>query len=142
MDSRRIAVIDHEEAFLDLMHEILSEEGYEAISWHADEETFTRLQEAQPHLAIIDINAYHRDAAWALLERIHNDPTTVRIPVIVCTADVWHVRREAPVLLRYNYAVIEKPFDVAEMMRTVRGVMEPEKLSAVSRGHDSAGDRG
>ncbi len=123
LDAPLIAVINHENAFLDLMHEIITQQGYEAVCWHADDDTFTRLQEAQPALAIIDINLHDRDAAWALLERIHNDPTTMHIPVIVCTADVSHVRQKAPVLLQYNYVVVEKPFDVEDMLEQVRDTL-------------------
>lgn len=126
MDSQRVAVVDHEQAFLDLMQEMMTEQGFEAFCWHAGERTFTRLQEAQPHLAIIDIIAHYRDAAWALLERIHSDPTTVHIPVIVCTADVSHVRQKAAVLLQYNYTVVEKPFDVEDLLRRVRGILSPQ----------------
>ncbi len=126
MGSQLIAVVDHEKAFLDLMHEIITQEGYEAVCWHADDDTFAHLKEAQPRLAIIDINMHHRDAAWALLERIHNDPTTVNIPVIACTADVSHVRQKAAILLKYNYAIVEKPFEVEDLLRQVRETLSRE----------------
>ncbi len=136
MDSHLIAVVNHEKMFLDLMHEIITQEGYEAVCWHADDDTFTRLQAAQPDLAIVDINVHHRDAAWALLERIHNDPTTAHIPVIVCTADVTYVRRKAPVLLKYNYTVVEKPFDVEDLLGQVQAMLSPDGVAPFPRRDD------
>lgn len=126
MDAPLIAVVNHEKMFLDLMDELLTQEGYEVVCYHADDDTFAHLKEAQPALAIIDINMHYRDAAWALLERIHNDPTTVNIPVIVCTADVSHVRQKAAILLKYNYTVVEKPFEVEDLLRQVRETLSRE----------------
>ncbi len=123
MDIPRIAVVNHDKAFLDLMGETLTAEGYEALCWHAADDTFTRLQAAQPALAILDVVVHQRDAAWALLECVHNDPTTAHIPVIVCTADVMYVRGKAAELLKYDYAVVEKPFAVDDLLRRVRALL-------------------
>jgi len=141
MDAPRIAVINHEHSFLALMQEFLSDEGYEAMCWHADEgyeamcwhadeDTFAKLKAAQPALGIIDIVVPRRDAAWALLERIHNDPTTAHIPVIVCTADVSYVREKAAPLLAYGYAVVEKPFMVDDLLTEMRQLLVPSKQPA------------
>jgi len=123
MDAPRIAVINHQHSFLALMQEFLSDEGYEAMCWHADEDTFGKLKAVQPALAIIDIVVHRRDAAWALLERIHNDPTTAHIPVIVCTADVSYVREKAASLLAYGYAVVEKPFMLDDLLAEMRHLL-------------------
>jgi CheY-like chemotaxis protein len=133
MDTPLIIVINHERVFLDLMHEILSEEGYAVLCWHAEDAPFARLQEAQPRLAIIDINMRYRDAAWAFLERIHNDPTTAHIPVIVCTADIIYVREKAPHLLRFNYTVIEKPFNIEDMLQRVQEMLSPNGVAPLPR---------
>ena len=134
MDAPRVAVINHQHSFLALMQEFLSDEGYEAMCWHADEDTFARLQAAQPALAIIDIVVQWRDAAWALLERIHNDPTTAHLPVIVCTADVSYVREKAAPLLAYGYAVVEKPFMLDDLLAEMRHLLV---LSDFSLSHSS-----
>lgn len=123
MVTPRIAVIDHDPIFLNLMHELLADEGYEAICWHADEDTFARLQEAQPVLVILDIVVHQRDAVWALMERLHDDPTTARIPVIVCTADVSYVREKAADFLEYGYAVVEKPFMLENLLAQIHRLL-------------------
>lgn len=123
MNTPRIAVIDHDPVFLSLMHEFLSVEGYEAMCWHTDEDIFARLQEAQPALAIIDIVVKERDAAWALMGRVHSDPTTAYIPVIVCTADVDYVREKAADFLEYGYAVVEKPFMLENLLAQVHRLL-------------------
>jgi CheY-like chemotaxis protein len=123
MDRPLIVVVDHDDAFLDMMHEILTEEGYAARCWHAADDTFARLQAARPALAILDVAAHRRDAASMLVERVHNDPTTAHIPVIVCTADVVYARGKAPDLLKYGYDVVEKPFGVDDLLRQVRELL-------------------
>lgn len=87
-----VAVVNHDATFLDMMHEVLVMEGYEAVCLHVDDHAFAKVQEAHPALAIIDIAVHQRDAAWALVQQIHTDPTTADIPVIVCTADIAFVR--------------------------------------------------
>jgi DNA-binding response OmpR family regulator len=126
LDSIRIAVVNHEPGFLVLMHEFLSGEGYEPMCWQADEDRFTDLKGAQPALAILDVVPHQRDAASALLERIHNEPTTAHIPVIICTADVPYVREKAPQLLEYGYAVVEKPFNLEDLLATMRHLLESQ----------------
>lgn len=61
---------------------------------------------------------------------MHNDPTTAHIPVIVCTADVTYVRGKAAKLLKYGYAVVEKPFGVDDLLRRVRGLLVARGVSA------------
>ncbi len=136
MDTPLIIVINHHKVFLDLMDEFLSGEGYVVQCWHADEATFARLQAAQPQLAIVDINVRYRDAAWALLEQIHMDPTTAHIPVIVCSADLSYVRRRAREILKFNYAVVEKPFYLADLLRQVQAMLSPDGVAPFPRRDD------
>ncbi len=126
MDPIRVAVINHQPDFLALMHDFLSGEGYEPMCWQADEDRFTDLKEAQPALAILDVVPYQRDAAWALVQRIHNDVTTAHIPVIICSADVPYVREKEVQLLKYGYAVVEKPFNLEDLLATMRELLESQ----------------
>lgn len=79
MDTRRIVVVDHDNAFLDLMHDLLTEEGYEALCWHAGDDTFTRLQAARPALAILvssSIDATRRGRSWSACTTTRRPPTS------------------------------------------------------------------
>jgi CheY-like chemotaxis protein len=114
-----IVVVNHDAIFLNMMGNLLAIEGYRPLCLHADGEAFHRLRVAQPALAVLDISVHQRDTTWALVERVHRDPATAHIPVIVCTGDVAYARERLPDILEYRYALLEKPFEINDLLRRI-----------------------
>ncbi|HBY95390.1 MAG TPA: hypothetical protein DEP84_15800 [Chloroflexi bacterium] len=82
MATPRIAVVNDDTAFLNLMHELLTDEGYETIIWAESERAYDMIRRVKPDLVILDIRMGHPEAGWTILDLVRLDPTTAHIPVV------------------------------------------------------------
>src|SRR5829696_4519648 len=86
---RRIAVINDDTAYLELMHELLEEiEGYAVTICKEADQAYQFVKETRPDLVILDIRVGHEENGWAILECLTLDPVTRPIPVIICSAAI------------------------------------------------------
>jgi CheY-like chemotaxis protein len=120
-----IAVVNHDPVFLDLMAEFLGGAGYASACILADDASLGRLQALAPALAlaILDISAYRRAAAWALVEDVRGGEGTGRIPVVVITADLAWSREHAATVAARGCVLVEAPFDLGEMLATIERLL-------------------
>ena len=75
--SARIAVINDDTSFLDLMRDLLeSEGGYEAVICREWEDARTFVKDQRPALVILDIRIGGEERGWAILNLLTLDPDT------------------------------------------------------------------
>src|SRR5437660_10388820 len=92
----RIAVIDDDVVFVDLMHDLLANgEGYEVVSSSQWIQSYEFVKETQPDLVILDLMMGRAQAGWAVLQLLQDDPATAQIPVILCSAAEPALRQNA-----------------------------------------------
>jgi CheY-like chemotaxis protein len=83
----RIAVIDDDAIFVDLLHDLLMVgEGYEVLSAPHWLHSVEFVREVQPDLIILDLMLGRQQSGWGVLELLREDPAMARIPVILCSA--------------------------------------------------------
>src|SRR5919199_5098538 len=83
----RLAVIDDDTAFLQLMHDLLEdEEQFEIIVCREWDNAYEFVKEQRPDLVILDIRIGGEERGWQILQMLTLDPQTLPIPVIVCSA--------------------------------------------------------
>jgi CheY-like chemotaxis protein len=118
---RRIAVIDDDAVFVDLMQDLLGHgEGYEVVSTDHWLQSFEFIKESRPDLIILDLMLGRQQAGWSVLELLREDPSTARIPVILCSAAAPALPRT--VMSANGHGAVEavaKPFDVEHMLEVV-----------------------
>jgi DNA-binding response OmpR family regulator len=119
----RIAVINNDTAFLTLMHELLTEEGYEAHIFREGADDYPALRELVPDAIILDIRLEHPEGGWNLLELCRLDPTLAKTPIIVCSADVRALQERALYLQSQGCQVLPKPFDLDTLLALLRQVL-------------------
>ena len=123
----RIAVINDDTAFLNLMEELLEkEEGYDVGVCREADDAYRFVKDQRPDLVILDIRVGHEENGWQILELLTLDPVTRPIPVIVCSAALHSLAEHQPLLEQYGCEVLEKPFDLDALLAKV--------LAALSRG--------
>ena len=115
-----IVVVNHDPLFLKMMQALLIGAAYEPICLLASDNVFVQVREAQPALMVLDIDIHHRDASWTLVERVHRDSATARIPVIICTGDIAFTRAKIADIRMYHYAVVNKPFEPDDLLGMIR----------------------
>lgn len=119
----RIVVINDDETFLELMRELLEEEGYKVLLAHESDGGHTLVRKERPALVILDLRLEHPDAGWMILQALTLDPHTAMIPVIVCSADVRLLREKEQWLLQRGCMVQEKPFALNDILDKIAAAL-------------------
>jgi CheY-like chemotaxis protein len=83
--SRRILVVEDNEANQLLASSILEREGYQVDLAASSEEAHARLGDGHPDLILMDIQLPGEDGL-SLTQRLKSDPATARIPIVALTA--------------------------------------------------------
>jgi DNA-binding response OmpR family regulator len=134
----RVTVVNDSSEFLDLMRALLAEDrhhmtGFEAVGTHVED-----IVASDPELLVVDLRLEDTPqsvSGWELviLARAHRD--LLDVPVILCSADVFELRKRATELEQLaNVHVLTKPFDIDEMLGLIRRLLEqpkPPKLQVV-----------
>lgn len=118
----RIAIIDDDVVFLELMHDLLAVgEGYQVVTNSRWQASLEFVRNARPDLVMLDLMMGREQNGWAILEGLRQEPETRHIPVIVCSAAAPALLQNAP-RLQAEAAVesLAKPFDVDDLLATIR----------------------
>lgn len=126
MAKQRIAIINDDDVYMELMKGLLEDEGYKATIWDRRENAYYTIKRERPDLIIIDIRLQNREDGWKILEQVRLDPMTTHIPAIVCSADTQFLRWKRRQLQELDCAVLEKPFRLVDLLRAVRTVLGNE----------------
>ena len=118
---RRIAIVDDDVVFVELMHELLAlGEGYEVVSCTNHLSSLEFVTEAQPDVLILDLMMGREQIGAAVIELLRDDPRTADVPILVCSAAAPTLLRSACALrARGAVETITKPFDIDEMLRLI-----------------------
>ena len=116
----RLAVINDDTVFLQLMHELLQdEEGYEVFICREWDNAYGFVKDHQPDLVILDIRIGGEEHGWTILNLLTLDPHTRPIPVIVCSAAIQSLHEHQSWLDRFGICALPKPFDLDTLLETV-----------------------
>jgi CheY-like chemotaxis protein len=115
-----IAVVNDDPAFLELMHELLTDESYTTVLLHEGSSAYDMIHKQHPDLVILDLRLEHPEAGWKTLQLLRLDPETTDIPVILCSADTRALREREDWLKERDIKVLEKPFNLDDMLKMVK----------------------
>src|SRR5881392_724050 len=117
----RIAVVNDDTAYLELMHDLLEdEEGYRVSICKEADHAYEFVKETRPDLVILDIRVNAEESGWQILNLLTLDPATQPIPVIVCSAAIHSLREHKALLQQYDCEVLTKPFDLDTLLTKVQ----------------------
>jgi CheY-like chemotaxis protein len=128
----RIAVINDDTTFLDLMRELLEvEEDYEVYICKEWDGAYEFVKSKQPNLIIQDIRIGGEENGWTILNLLTLDPVTRPIPIIVCSAAIQSLHAHQEWLSQFGIRALPKPFDLDVLLRTI------EEAIAAAGGHEA-----
>jgi two-component system response regulator VicR len=131
----RVAVINDDTVFLELMRDLLEEEeNYEVLICKEWDNAHQFVVEAQPDLVIQDIRIGGEEHGWTILNLLTLDPRTRPIPMIVCSAAIQSLHEHQEWLSRYGIRALPKPFDLDTLLETIQEMLAPR------RGGQTGGD--
>lgn len=118
MAERTIVVTNHDGQYLEMIKEILEEEGYERIVCML-KPSVEEITKAEPALILVDVHLGNEAQAWGLLDRIKLDRELARVPGIVCSTDPRLLRAKEAWLARQGFTTLEKPFTIEDLLAAV-----------------------
>lgn len=120
----RIAVINDDTAFLELMRDLLEEDGgYDAVICREWDNAHGFVKDKRPALVILDIRIGGEEHGWTILNLLTLDPETRPIPVIVCSAAIQSLHEHQELLSKYGIRALPKPFDIDMLLDTIAGML-------------------
>lgn len=135
MPPTRVAVIDDSREIRDLLHDLLSADGYEVTAFSGDETHIVAdLAAAQPHLIILDLllgGGTPRLTGWDLVAAARRHRELRKVPMLVCSADVRALRARRKDFDRDpRMRALEKPFSIDALERSVADLVTAQSLPA------------
>ena len=112
----RVAVINDDTAFLELMHALLLEEGYEAHCYKEGAAAYEQVRALDPAVIILDVRMGNPETGWQVLELLKLDRALSKKPIIVCSAAVSELQAHAPYLQSKGCMILAKPFDLDDLL--------------------------
>jgi CheY-like chemotaxis protein len=129
----RIAIIDDDVVFLELMNDLLAlGEGYEVVTNSRWQVSLDFVRNVRPDLVMLDLMMGREQNGWAILESLRQDPATSHIPVIVCSAAAPALDQHADRLRHGRVSALAKPFDVEKLLSEVDRLLKGHTTSEVT----------
>lgn len=118
MPAPTIAVVHTDPSFLDLLHELLPDEGYRVLPLDIGDAA-TAVSEALPALVILDLWVDAPLDGWNILLQLHGNLATTGIPAILLSEDRRFTAHKATSLAAMGCTVLHKPFDLDDLLVAV-----------------------
>jgi CheY-like chemotaxis protein len=118
----RITVVNDNPEFLDLVHDILEDDRYEATTIDGDrQDALELIRASRPDLLMIDIRMGTETLhGWRLAQELHRDPRFDELPVLVCSGDLAALEEIADDLdEKRHIRTLAKPFSIDELTQAV-----------------------
>ena len=113
-----VAVLDDDEMLQDIMAAVLHDFGYHTVVLTSGDGVVEALKQANATAAIVDLHLHSASAQGGLdvLAHLAHDAVLCALPVLICTADARALQRHEAQFAAAGYAVLEKPFELAELL--------------------------
>jgi DNA-binding response OmpR family regulator len=116
---KRILVLDDNKDILDIVHETLTYENFEVKSVGESDAVIPTVEEFNPDLVILDYRVAGTNGG-ELCRQIKSHPKYGNVPVIIFSA---YINRDADLLAYGCDAIINKPFDLTELVEKVNSLI-------------------
>lgn len=126
----RVLVIDGDSATLELYQEVFEEDGM-VVHVANDTLPLDTIRQLRPDLILLECQLARADDGCLLLQRVRQDPDLGRIPCVVCTGARNQAQAMADELTEWDVAVIDKPFDLNDLISVVHANLARSPLEPV-----------
>jgi CheY-like chemotaxis protein len=120
MERPKVIVVNTDPIFLQLIDDVLTEQGYNTIPCKESRGVYQAIREQRPDLIILDIRLSNPEEGWQLLEVLKFDPETKDIPIIVASADRLFLQAKEAHLRDKGCFILEKPFELDDLLAVIK----------------------
>lgn len=118
--ARPVLLIDDDELIVQLVGELLSDEGYPSILAHSVTEALDHADHTLPGVIVTDTFGQHDADRRAVLARLR--ATWPTVPLILCSA--WDGLDQVSPEDLGVFAIVPKPFELDHLLAVIRAAME------------------
>jgi len=124
-ERQHVFAVNHDPEFLDILRVLLQDERYNVTTTNYVPRTWEQIAALQPNLLLIDLSP-RSPAGWELLEHLHTEGVTARIPIILTSTDTRVLDRVKEERDRYGGdKVVAKPLDIDALLEAIRDLIGP-----------------
>ena len=121
--ARRIAVIGDDPVFLEMVHDLLEEEGYTSATFQAGMSDVTGVRDFRPDAIVLDLRMDAPQTGSEMLAAFQQDAALSATPIIICSADTRQLQDNAAAWESRGYRTLQKPFDLDALLRLLEDVL-------------------
>jgi CheY-like chemotaxis protein len=125
MTKPSIVVANDDPVYLNLIKDLLTDEGYPDVQCIHGPAAFDLIKQERPDLVLLDINIANAAQGWRTLDLLRLHPNTTNIPLILCSTDGRMLKEKADWLQQMRCEPLEKPFDLDTLLKKVVSVLGP-----------------
>jgi DNA-binding response OmpR family regulator len=114
----RVLVVDDAADLVELLRELLTEEGYEVIG-RQSLPSVDEILALSPDVAILDLVVDGRFTGLELVMTLRDEPRAAALPVIVCSGGARWMERTGVDLEALGVPLLPKPFDLDVLLSMV-----------------------
>lgn len=125
-----VLVVNDTQEILDLVQELLEEEGYRVTTSLAML-AVDKVKSLEPDVIVQDLLFEQtQEHGWKFLTLVRLDPELARVPLVLCTAAVQTIKEPemARQLDQLGVRVVLKPFDIEELLTVLAEVLGAQAL--------------
>jgi DNA-binding response OmpR family regulator len=116
----RVAVVDDDPSCLQLVRELLEDEGFEVETLDDLRGGYEFIKACEPDLIILDLVQERQPIGLGVLAALAQDPSLRGVPLIVVSADAVRLQQLASGLEDQGFSTLGKPFDLHVLVELVR----------------------
>jgi CheY-like chemotaxis protein len=121
--SKLILAIEDDPAISELYELLLTDAGYQVQILASKPINVQSIAQIQPDLVISDWGVVQQNLNWNFINAMQATPGTAVIPIVVCTAVSLKANHLGERLNERKVKVLEKPFDIEELLQLVENTM-------------------
>ncbi|HEY8476954.1 MAG TPA: response regulator [Chloroflexota bacterium] len=118
---KRVLVVEDDVGISDILALVLTSEGYDVARAFTLQQALEAQESVSPDLITLDVDL-GGESGLDLLRRLKSDPRRRDVPVLIVSA---HVDRLGGADRRMAAGVIEKPFDIEDLLDRVAATIGP-----------------
>lgn len=126
-----IVVADDDPGINELLNILLTDAGYQVHCCFSGDEAARIIQRIQPDLAVVDMQMETRDAGLKLLQSLRQSPQTMRLSVVICSADAILLDATRADIIELGATILPKPFRVDDVLQTIESLIAPKPMTVV-----------
>ncbi|MHB1415161.1 MAG: response regulator [Chloroflexota bacterium] len=119
---KKIAIVNDERDFVDMVTILLEDEGYDVQASGEGHAALRLIQELKPDLVLLDIRMSGL-TGWEILEQMKKDSGLASTKVLVTSGAVEEVGAASAELRKSGHDYIALPFDLDEFIRKVKAMI-------------------